>query len=226
LARNKVHVEQTQIEYAGFFSRPAFALWGEGRTILEGLFTALDGFHTGLKDFRGIGEGANPSEQAVVVGLGANASYRFRFDRVEASAHNLGDDEISERLPMLLARGDSWLRSSVKDLAFAAHILTYSGHWTLEKATAREFLQNLSNLSLPSLGTNLGSGILFHGEIPERNLRANLTVDHSVVVQNALFVQYLILVNRDVLDYRAMFREGRTMLDAALERLDLELERA
>ena len=50
-----LEVRQNQVEYAGIFTRPAVSLWGEGKTLLDGLLRAFEGYHSGLSSFRTLG---------------------------------------------------------------------------------------------------------------------------------------------------------------------------
>jgi hypothetical protein len=215
-------VQQNATEYVGAFARPPFSLWGDGRALLEGLHDTFSGFGVALKDFRIEGTVEDPSSQTVRVYIGSTGQYRFRFDRVEAAITN-GSTEDLMLLPSILANGGSWLRATVPDFTFQSHLLSYVAHGALSEQRSEDFLTSLGTPRLPTLGTARGSGVIFHGEDVERSWRFQLTVDHSLVVNDGLFVQIVILMAQDNVDYPAFVLESENILRSSLSAIGLEL---
>jgi hypothetical protein len=218
-------VQQNQVEYVGVFERPALSLWGDGRRILDGLFMAFEGLHSGLSAFRTLGESDAPASQGVSVSLGRQCSYRFKFERVEGSLLDFDDDDLA-RLRDVLARGDKWVRATLPTPAFKSHLFTYGSHSSLSEGTSKEFLKELSSLHVLERSQNLGSGIIFHADIPDKGWRIQLVVDHSLSVSDGLFVQMLVAAQRDTLNYAEALSDGRSLLDSSLEHLGLKFGKA
>ncbi len=215
-------VQQNQVDYIGVFAHPALSLWGEGRTILSGLSKALEGYYSGsLSAFSILGQPDVPASQAVVVRLSAQANYRFKFEQVEASLFNFSDAELSA-LPSVLKRGDEWLRAAVPQLAYKSHVFAYMSHSTILEGNSTEYLRALSPTLLEGVGKNLGSGIIFHADIPERNWRIQLALDHSLAIADGLFVQMQLITTVDQIDYKETLSAGRSILETSLARLGLK----
>jgi hypothetical protein len=216
-------VQQTEAQYVGAFARPPFSLWGDGRALLEGLHDAFAGFQVSLKDFRVEGTPDDPSSQTVKVYIGAHGQYRFRFDRVEATLTNGSLDEL-RLLPSLLANGSSWLREIVEGFTFQSHLLSYGVHCSLSEGTSETYLSNLATPALSTLGTARGNGVIFHADRDERSWRLQLTVDHSLLIEHGLFIQFVILSMSDALDYESLFDEVQNSLGASLAALGLSFD--
>lgn len=216
-------IKQNVAEYMGAYTRPPFSLWGDGRTLLEGLHDAFAPFQVSLKDFRVDGTPEDPSSQTVKVYLGLSGQYRFRFDRIEATITNGTADEL-RLLPGILHRGSAWLREVVQGFTFKSHLFSYGAHCSIAEGSSETFLSSLHTPQLAALGTPRGSGIIFHAEDARRSWRVQLTVDHSLLVDNGIFLQFAVLVSQDQLDYQEFVSEAEIMLRESLGVLGLALE--
>ena len=216
-------VKQNVAEYMGAYTRPPFSLWGDGRTLLEGLHDAFAPFDVGLKDFRVEGTPEDPASQTVKIYLGLTGQYRFRFDRVEATITNGTADEL-RLLPSILDSGAAWLRQAVENFTFRSHLFSYGVHCSIAEESSETFLTNLQTPQLTRLGTPRGSGVIFHAEDTQRSWRLQLTIDHSLLVENGIFVQFVVLVPQDVVAYPQFISEAETVLRESLNTLGLTLE--
>lgn len=215
-------VQQSVADYVGAFARPPFSLWGDGKALLEGLFDAFSDFNVSLKDFRVEGTPEDPSSQAVKVYIGSSGQYRFRFDRVEATLTN-GTDADVRLLPALLSTSSSWLEAAVPGFRFQTHLFSYGIHCALAEGTSESYLSSLSTPRLPTFGTARGSGVIFHGERSEPPWRLQLTIDHSLIVEHGLYIQF-VLVTSDGVDYPLLFQEAEATLRSSLAELGLSFE--
>jgi hypothetical protein len=216
-------VQQNETQYVGAFARPPFSLWGDGKALLEGLHDAFTDFRVTLKDFRVDGTPDDPVSQTVKVFIGPRGQYRFRFDRVEATMTNSSLDEL-RLLPSLLGSGASWLREVVQGFKFQSHLFSYGAHYTVLDGTAETYLNGLSTNSLPPLGTAKGTGVIFHADNQKRAWRLQLTVDHSLLIDNGLFIQFALFVMQDELNYEELFREAETILRDSFTSLNLTVQ--
>jgi hypothetical protein len=217
--------QQNQVSYAALFSRPAFALWGEEKTLLDGLFSTFSKRGIGLANFRFGQGGQDPASRSLTVTFGSSCFYRFQLDRVDSALDNFGSEDLAV-FPEILEEGASWLRSIVPQFAFQSHMFAYSGHCKLSDGTSREVLEPLPTLSIPEIGSSEGNGIIFHWTLPDQKSRVQLTIDHSLVVPSGLFTHFLLFVNTDVIDYRETVARGRGIMEKALKQIGLEFDDA
>jgi hypothetical protein len=220
---NRLLVQQSVTDYVGAFARPPFSLWGDGKALLEGLFDAFSEFQVSLKDFRVEGTPEDPSTQTVKIYIGSRGQYRFRFDRVEATIANGSIDEI-RALPTLLAKGGLWLSAAVPTFGFQSHLFSFGAHCTLSEETSETFLSRLPTPRLSTFGTARGTGVIFHADSDERSRRLQMTVDHSLIVEHGLFIQFVLLVASGDIDYHLVFTEAEATLRSSLASLNLSLE--
>lgn len=218
----KLFIQQNQISYVGLFSRPAFPLWGEGAKILDGLYTAFTPYKVSLADFRQDSLSQFISDLSVTVLLGPSGNYKFKLDRVESSLSNFTEEELTN-FPDVLSRGAKWLRSAVPDFAFQTHLFTYHNHSKLSEGTAKEFLLQYSQTSLPSAGTNLGNGVIANWIEPSQERQVRFTIDHSHVYTDGLFIQFSMQASGDEIDYFETATTGRALLDDALAKIGFEI---
>lgn len=219
----RANVQTNQLDYVAAFSRPALALWGDGARILQGLYDSFEGLHQGLNDIKVEGDAAYPAQQAVTVAIRPNAYYRFRFERVEVQMVNFSPAQLAS-LPDILSRGDRWLRSSVQYLEFQSHVVSYSSHSKLEGATSSDILAGLTGAAFPILGERTGTGIIYRSKLPSRGWRTQLTLDHSLVVPDGLFVYFEILMSADQIEYGEALSFAQQLLDGAIANVGVQLD--
>lgn len=219
----KLLVQRNQLEYVGFFSEPALGLWGEGAKILQGMFSAFSPYHISLSDLRNESSSLHPSDQVVTVKFGAIGEYRFKFDRVELTLLNFNKSSLSE-VPKLLIAGDEWLRAVVPGFTFSSHFFSSLSHSELDHGTSQEFLRGLSSVDIPGVGVSKGSGIIFHWDLQEQGWRVQFTIDHSLSVDDGLFVNYLIRPSGDRIDYVEFVVQGTQLFERLLSEIGLEAD--
>ena len=221
----KLLTQQNQVSYAALFSRPAFALWGDGKTILDGLFNTFSKRGISLASFR-FGQGTqDQANQSVTVTFSPFWFYRFQLDRVESTLDNFTDQELT-LFPEVLQEGANWLKTVVPHLEFQSHLFTYSGHHKLSEGTSREVLDPLTNVSMSEIGSSEGNGIIVHWEVPDQKWRLQLTVDQSLTVLNGLFTHFILFINDPAIDYATTAVAGRAILQKALNNIGLEFDDA
>ncbi len=219
----KLIVQQVSLDYHGFFKSPAYGLMGEGSKIMGGLASAFSSYNVGLESFRTEVDINEPAANAVVVNLGRFGVYRFKFDQVQASLRNFESDDDIVGLVNTIEKGDAWLRQSIENFAFRRHAFVYVSHSSLSKGTSESFLLSLPRREKPTvIGKDLGGGILETWDIPDLNARLHLTLGHSLVQPDGIYINYMIIFEAEVIDYAAVASKGREFLDQTLKSLGLE----
>lgn len=213
-------IQRNQLDYIGAFAKPAFVLWGESKSLFEGLYHAFAPFDVSLSDFRIEGNVEDPSSQSVKVLVGSNATFRFKFDRFEATINDFSDSELGVLTNFLVSAG-RWIRSVVPDFQFKSHITGYLAHCDIPGSSSHDFLRSLRPPELSALGTSKGSGLIFHGEFAELQRTVQLTLDHSLVVKDGLFVNFVSLVTNGDIDYASEQPQLLELFDRALHDLGL-----
>jgi len=214
-------VQQNQLIHTGLFSRPLFELWGEGKTILKGLFDAFSPYGASLADIRVQSPVGGPADQVVTVNIGLKGIHSFKIDRVEFTFFNYTEDFFPS-IAKILESSARWIRGAVPSFKFASHQFVYSSHSQLKASTAEEVLKAISRIGLKSGGVDGGTGVIFHWTVPQRNWTTQLVLDHSVVVAGGLFMMFSLTVTADVVDYVSLASDGRSYFNALLDELGLE----
>lgn len=213
-------VRKNQVDYVGAFTRPVFSLWGDSKALFEGHYEAFSTMNVGFKDFRIEGTAEEPASQSIKIFLGLQGHYRFKFDRVEATLFDASADDQSA-LALVLQTGTNWLRSSVPNFSFQSHLVRYSSHCELSEGTSKQFLLAMNTMSLTGIGENRGSGAIFHADIPELAGQLQLTVDHSLLVDDGLFVDLVLLTQQEPVDYPGLHEACDDLLRRSLATVDL-----
>jgi len=217
----KLLVQQANIDYYGFFNGPAFNLMGEMRHIIQGLSEAFSGNNVGLGNFRLDGEASEPSSASVTVRLGSFGLYKFKFDQVQANLASFSYDDL-EGFISVISKGNKWVRQSVDNFSFRSHIFSYSNHSNIVENTSTEFLTALPRRNIPLPGEDLGSGLLETWHDKEMDARVRLSLDHSLQLQDGLYMNYIIVFDRDEIDYIDYAHQSRKLLEQFLEKLNLQ----
>jgi len=214
-------VQQSQLAHTGVFSRPLFELWGEGKTILRGLFEALSPFGATLPDLHIQPVLATPADPAITVNIGTSGILTFKLDRTESSFFNFTDESL-RNIPKILKSSTMWIRSAVPSFRFSSHQFVYSSHSRIGKSTVEKVLGSAGMKSLKSGGLDKGTGVIFHWSVPERNWTTQLVLDRSVVLEGGLYMMFTLMVVGDDMDYDSLGRDGRTYLDGLLSELGIK----
>jgi hypothetical protein len=216
-------VKQNQIEYIGLFEKPVFSLVGEARQIFEGLYNAFSPYQVALSDFRLEETLTTPSSFGVNVHLKSLGSYKFRFDRVECTVIGFADEDLT-KFAVALKRGEDWLRSAAPGFSFKSHTFFYAGHCQLSESTSQDFLLALPGREVIDIGQGLGDGIIHNWRDSETGGRFQFLIDHSLSINDGIFIQLTALIADDQLDYSAAISRGQALLGEALEKIGLQLE--
>lgn len=187
-----------QLEYVGLFAEPAFRLFTSPAALASGLYHAFYGHHSGVDDITFEGAPADPLRGSWVVDLGPQGTYKLSLERVEWERPDSWTWELDSAV---LAGGDAWLRSlRTGAMLMHSHYFTYTAHASSLTGTASEVLLGLGGPSLPGLGQNEGTGLIFHSRISS-DTTIQFTVDHSHEVENGLFIELIAILERDQIDY-------------------------
>jgi len=213
-------VKQAAVDYYGFFVAPAFNLMGEMRQIIGGLSKTFAAHNVGLGSFRLDGDISDPSTAAVTVRLGPFGLYKFKFDQVQASLGGFTDDEL-EGFVSVIGKGNQWVRDTVESFTFKTHVFSYASHSTVADGTSSSLLLGLPRRPISVPGQDLGSGILETWHDPEMNARVRLMLDHSLQEPDGLYLNFMVVFERDVIDYVGSAHQSRKLMDSYLANLDL-----
>lgn len=218
---------QNQLAYAGAFDSPVMELWGAPKPMLEGLLGTLAEFGAQLSGMEAITSPAMPLDYSVTFDLRGRARVEFKLGGISAEIANFVDDEVSD-FAAVLAAADGWLKSGVlsRPPQITSHVVTVSGHYEMEGTTAPEFLAAGSDLALECFGKNRGSGTIYHGDLVEGKRRIQLSVDHSVIHDGALFLSFVMVVAEDAVAYEELFADGEALVMASVKELGLEFGNA
>lgn len=214
-------VQHAQLDYLAVLERPAFPLWANFPGMMSGLYQAFDGLHSGLGDLTVEGDGRDPLNRAVVVALGEQGIFRVGYERVEAELPGYTHDDLGA-FPATLARGDRWMRTHWSGVAVETHCFTFSIHGALNGGSSGDFLRSLSKINL-GIGTNLGTGLILHAFLPRTGWEVHLTLDHSSVVEEGLFVQYVVMIGDDEINYERALEVAISYLHKGAETLGLDI---
>jgi hypothetical protein len=217
----KLLVKQATVDYYGFFAAPAFNLIGELRQIIAGLSKTFAVHNVGLGNFRMEGDAVEPSTASAVVRLGRFGIYKLKFDQVQANLNGFTDDDL-EGMISVIEKGNAWVRESVTDFSFKTHAFLYQSHSTLSDGTSSSFLLSLPRRPIPVLGEDLGSGVLETWHDSQMDARVRFSLDHSSQETDGLYINYLVVFERDNIDYVETAHQSRELLEATLREIGLE----
>jgi hypothetical protein len=219
----KLLVQQVSLDYHGFFQSPAYDLMGEGAKIMGGLAKAFSSYNVGLGNFRTEVDVNEPAANSIIVTLGQFGIYRFKFDQVQAGLRNFTSDDDIVGLVSAIEKGDAWLRSTIEGFAFRSHAFVYSSHSSLSAGTSQSFLLSIPRREKPIvIGKDLGSGVLETWEDPDLGARVHLTLGHSLVQTDGIYINYMVVFETERIDYAAVASKGRALLDRTLKSMGLE----
>jgi hypothetical protein len=214
-------VQHAQLDYLAVLERPAFPLWANFPGMMSGLYQAFDGLHSGLADLTVEGDGRDPLSRTVVVALGEQGLFRVGYERVEAELPDYTQDDLAA-FPATLARGDRWMRTHWSGVVVETHCFTFSIHGVLKEGSSGDFLRSLSKINL-GIGKNLGTGLILHAVLPKTSWQLHLTLDHSSAVEGGLFVQYVVMIGDDEINYERALDAVINFLHNGAETLGLDI---
>lgn len=192
-------IVQDQLEYVGLLAVPAFRLFATPAALASGLYHAFQGFHSGADAITFDGDVAQPLRQACAVDLGDHGSYKLSVERVEWTRPGAWAWELNSTL---LAHGDAWLRSTrTAGALLHSHYFTYSAHARPLSGSVRDLLLSIGAPPLPGFGESDGTGLIFHTRTADGNYPVQLTVDHSHEVENGLYLELVVSIEQDLIEY-------------------------
>jgi len=218
----KLIVKQATIDYYGAFASPAFELMGEGGRIMGGLSKALASHNLKLTNFRTEVDIQDPSANGIAVLLGRFGVYRFKFDQVQASLNGFDSSDL-EGLISVVQKGEGWLRETIKDFSFRNHIFVYSSHSALSEGTSSTYLLSLPRRNTPVFGEDQGSGLIETWQIPEWDAKIHFSLSHSGVETEGIYIHYMLVYERDTVDFAEIASNGIEMLYRILNGIGLEM---
>ena len=137
---NEILIEQNQLKHTGVFARPLLDLWGDGKTVLRGLYGAFSPHGATISGIRNESTSLSPSDQVIAVSLGERGVHRLRIDRTETTIVNFTEDNL-RAFPAIVDASDRWLREVSPSFAFGSHVFAYAGHGKPREASTEEVLK-------------------------------------------------------------------------------------
>lgn len=219
----KLITKSNSFDYYGFFVDPLFPLLGEIKTMLGGLYNTFSAYNVSLNSFRLEGDVSNPASAAILVHLGRCGNYRLKFDHVQVGVSDHTTEDV-EGTVGAIKKGDTWLRETVPSMKFRTHVAAFIGHFSLVDTTSSKFLLEMPRRNTPVRGKDLGSGIVetWHDDVMDAKVR--LTIDHSLQQADGLYLNYMITLERDEIDYVEIAQQSDALLNSVINELGLEFE--
>jgi hypothetical protein len=84
----------------------------------------------------------------------------------------------------------------------------------------------MTDLRFPGIGESLATGLIFHGQLTDRGWGVHLTLDHSPVAEDGLFIQYVVSTTSNRTDPDEMLVAAEQLLRGALSGVELRIEEA
>lgn len=217
-------IQQNYLSYRGVFSSPALSLWGNGARIMGGLLGAFEPFGATLGGVSVDEVTSRPADQRIGLILPGGVGYTFRLEGVEAEIRDF-EAQVLPDFAEFLSKGDGWLRDEVSDLGYSSHLFSYASHSALDgDEDSSSFLASITDVSLPRLGRNRGTGLILHADSDDGKTRYQLTLDHSLMVEGGLFLQFVVIKTQDQIDFNGVLEHVTQELGVALEQFGLRME--
>jgi hypothetical protein len=213
-------IKSNELEYLAAFGRPIFALWGDGKTIFEGIFDIVRPYGATLRDFGWEPGASAPSDQVVSVTIGSG-QLRFRFDRIEYKLSNFADEQV-DQVVSILASLRSWLDGLDPEFTIESHLIAYSAHGGIENDQSEKIFRPLVRPELASFGENLGGGLIHNGWLSGSKRRFKFTLDQSLLVEGGVYFSLAVQFPEDRLEYSSAHSQIIDLIDRSLTGFSLK----
>lgn len=219
---HQLEIKQNQLGYTGFLARPMLDFLQHLNEPAKALLDAFEPFGFGLESMQTLTNVQAVNQQAIVFNFGWQGTYTFKLDRVEATFWNLDDSALQRSSEVLLA-ADRSLRKHAQDFQVKRHQLVYSAHGLVKPGHVGEILGAFVTPQPKAGGISMGSGVIFHWDVPDKKWITQLTLDRSLVFKEGLFLLLSIEIAADHIDFPTALVEGRQYLLSILREIGLEL---
>lgn len=153
--------------------------------------------------------------------LGSHGTYKVSLERVEWTRLSAWTWELDSAV---LAHGDTWLRTQRgAGTLMHSHYFTYAAHAFPLSTSARELIMELGAPALAGFGEGDGTGLIFHTRVEPKGFPMQLTIDHSHQMQNCIFVELVVRMEQDEIDYAEAGLQLLRTTDRALAALGLKV---
>jgi hypothetical protein len=161
------------------------------------------------------------SEQYVGIQL-IRGHVKISVERFEINLMDFTPKDV-EILPQYLNAVHELLVGIKPNLHYSGHQFSYYGHFEIEGTRPVEFLSGLPSPVIRAAGTSLGCGFNFLWDLPDKQWRSRLVLDHSLRHADALFIGLSIDMKELIRSYADTVREVQEYLRTILVGLDLDL---
>jgi hypothetical protein len=186
----KIKVQRSDLSFEVGFPQPEFGLLREVSTVLQHVYTRLQPHGLKLADIR------------VERGTGDVADYhllcrlfdyvmtiRIRVDRIEVICSTLPNPEALQKYKAATLDLLRAIKDVKSDVSYRAFAMAVNIHAKLEGQSVREYLSSFVSNIPKGLGAPAGNGVAFYFSPEGDRTLATLTLEHSAVVADALFVR-------------------------------------
>jgi hypothetical protein len=194
----RMEIERDQLDYVGLLAAPAFHLFSSPQTLASGLYYAFLGLHSGTESLSLEGDLKQPLNWSCGITLSTQETYRLSLQRVEWTRPGAWSWELNAGS---LGRGDTWLRTGVSGALLQSHYFTYSAHLRVEEGNAYDVLTALRTPLLPGFVESYATGAVFHVHLSPQQWDVQFTVDYSQWLAGGIFVQMIVVLQQDVIEY-------------------------
>jgi hypothetical protein len=204
----QLEIVQDQLDYVGLLAAPAFRLFSDRMALASGLYHAFQGYHSGVDSVTFESDPTQPLREVCEIDLDDYGAYKVTVERIEWTRLDAWTWALD---CALLARGDAWLRSlRAGHAVMHSHYFTYTAHATTLLGVGRDLLLELGAPALRSLGESDGTGLIYHARLSPGNHPVQLTIDHSHEAPNGVYLELIVSLETDLLDYEKI---GSWLLD-------------
>jgi hypothetical protein len=218
-------IQTNYLSYSAAFLTPRWSLLLDDQSrVVEALYESFSEKGTAPTDISLEGDADRPASESVAATIPNVGVFSVKNDGVQFAAQGITDAGL-ESLPDILRRGTEWLRVDAgKGRLFESHTVNYIAHGGIPGSNSTEVLQRLPQRAL-GFESSMPSGIIAHGRVQDLGAEASvhLTVDHSAHIRDGLYVQLIVHLIADQVNYSKLLSSTRSILDKGLASLDLTL---
>ena len=217
------HVRQSEFSYLASLESPAFDVLGTGGQLYGAIYKGLGRFRVKLGDIKQESPTLNPADLSVACYLLDRWTViRYRLERVEVWSTNpraLGEQALADLIEDAL----SVLRAASHTARVATHTLGLGVHGLLSQGTIADQLAAYVPNAPEGIPPFRPSGVSFYCQWPEGQGESSVVLEHSLVVQNGMFIRGT-SVHQGNLPERKAFERAAEFFQSAIMRLGLKLD--
>lgn len=184
-----LEVSKADLAFEAGFSKPEFALFGDGAALLDCLYRRLEPYGLRLPDIRFERGSGNVGDQHFLVYLfNYLMTVRIRVERIEVHCSEL-PQHLVEKFKAAILDVLRAVKDHRPDLSFRAFAIAVGLHAKLEGKPVRDYLAQFVTSVPQNFGPSTGVGAVFYFGAEGARLFSTVTADVSAAVPDGLFVR-------------------------------------